>query len=241
MEFSIDLITNTNGQITILDLAKDRNQYLDNSLSEEDKYTKYKYAESITINVLTKVTTESISLLEVLSCNHSNDTDACTFKVSDDGYYVIDHIVLPTRAWYDSFGDRDYFSDIYITDGKEVYKLNGDTFEECTIKEIMERNPEGTTIKRCKVDIIYTGNLQQCYYQFCSNIFENVLDKCAPKIDTFDRDFIWMTLNIIDYLACSKQYLEAQRIIEMFTKCNGFYNITNVKRPSCGCVERKSY
>jgi hypothetical protein len=27
---------------------------------------------------------------------------------------------------------------------------------------------------------------------------------------------IWMTLNIIDYLVGFKQYLEAQRILEMF-------------------------
>jgi len=39
--------------------------------------------------------------------------------------------------------------------------------------------------------------------------------KCEPMdIDYFPRDFLWMTLNIIDYLVRYGQYLEAQRILE---------------------------
>ena len=31
---------------------------------------------------------------------------------------------------------------------------------ENAVKEILERNIEGTTIKKCKVDVFFTGNLQ---------------------------------------------------------------------------------
>jgi hypothetical protein len=74
----------------------------------------------------------------------------------------------------------------------------------------MERNIEGTTIKKCKVEIFFTGNLQQCYINYCKRIFENSLNKCDfESEDTYARDFIWMTLNILDYLIGFKQFLEA--------------------------------
>ena len=43
---------------------------------------------------------------------------------------------------------------------KPIYKEVDGELEECTVKEILERNIEGTTIKKCKVDVFFTGNLQ---------------------------------------------------------------------------------
>jgi hypothetical protein len=46
-----------------------------------------------------------------------------------------------------------------------------------------------------------------------------------------------MTLNIIDYLVGFKQYLEAQRILEMFQKCGGYCKDFSITKPNinCGC------
>jgi hypothetical protein len=73
----------------------------------------------------------------------------------------------------------------------------------------MERNIEGTTIKKCKIEIFFTGNLQQCYINHCKKIFTDSLGKCESYGDTYARDFIWMTLNIIDYLIGFKRFMEA--------------------------------
>lgn len=67
----------------------------------------------------------------------------------------------------------------------------------------MERNVEGTTIKKCRIDVFFTGHLQECYINYCKKIFNNLLNKCdsnGSSNDMYARDFIWMTLNIIDYL-----------------------------------------
>jgi hypothetical protein len=67
----------------------------------------------------------------------------------------------------------------------------------------MERNVEGTTIKKCKVEVFFTGHLQECYINYSKKIFNDLLSKCGPtnyNSDLYARDFIWMTLNIIDYL-----------------------------------------
>jgi hypothetical protein len=67
----------------------------------------------------------------------------------------------------------------------------------------MERNIEGTTIKKCRVDVFFTGHLQECYINYCKKVFNALLNKCQSNnynSDVYARDFIWMTLNIIDYL-----------------------------------------
>jgi hypothetical protein len=64
--------------------------------------------------------------------------------------------------WYENSSDeyKEYYETIYVTDGKKLYKEVEGELEECTVKEILERNIEGTTIKKCKVDVFFTGNLQ---------------------------------------------------------------------------------
>ena len=65
---------------------------------------------------------------------------------------------------------KEYYETIYVTDGQKLYKLINNELEECTIKEIMERNVEGTTIKKCKIEVFFTGNLQNCYINYCKHI-----------------------------------------------------------------------
>lgn len=242
MEFNIDIHTTTEGRITVIDLAKDHRQYLEDSI-ENEIYTKFEYAKSVTLNVLTKITTDQVTLLEVLLCDHSIEDDSGIFQVTDDGYYLIDHIILPTKDWVTDTYVK-YYDTVYCVENDKIYKYVDSQWEECTIREIIERNPESTNIQRCKIDIVYTGNLQKCYYNHCMDVFNDILDKCSSSKcstgkDTFNRDFVWMTLNIIDYLVCSKQYLEAQRIIEILAKCgNNFCTSITNKTSNCGCVER---
>jgi len=101
MEFGIDIKTTIDGEITILDLAKDYRQYIEEDVNEGLLHNKYKYSESATINTIIKISTKDATLLDILLDDHSEELDSCTFKVKDDGYYVVDHIVLPTLKWLD--------------------------------------------------------------------------------------------------------------------------------------------
>ena len=239
MEFEIDVHATSEGTIVITDLSKDYGQYLDEDINEII-YDIYKYSECCTLNAIVKTKTNTITVIDILLDDHSNDIDSSTFKVHEDGYYVIDHIVLPTTEWlqkqYKSVVE--HFDVIYVTDGDKIYKYINQELQECTVREIMEVNPENTTIKRCKLDVIYVGNLQRCYFNYCNEIFNKSLNKCTIISDevTYARDFIWMTLNIIDYLVCKKQYLEAGRIIENFESCNSFCKSSKTKIfNNCGC------
>jgi hypothetical protein len=181
--------------------------------------------------------------VDVLLEEHVEDKlDEAYFRVDKDGYYVIDHIVIPTVEWLIEAPEEcfEHYDTIYVTDREKIYKVVENKLEECTIREVMERNCEGTTLRKTKLDVFYTGHLQECYINYCKKVFDSV-NECAPNsrdYDTYARDFIWMTLNIIDYLISFKQYLEAQRLLEMFQTCNSFCNdkkLHGFKSKSCGC------
>lgn len=181
MEFSIDIHNSPNGEITIEDFSREYGQYIDENLEIITSYDSYKYSECVTINTITKIGTCDITLIDVLLNKHSEELDSCTFKVKKDGYYVIDHFIIPNMQWLENASDeyKAYYETIYITDGQKLYKVKDGDLEECTIKEIMERNVEGTTIKKCKIEVFFTGNLQQCYINYCKKIFNAGLGNCA--------------------------------------------------------------
>lgn len=243
MEFSIDIHTRITGEIVIEDFSKEYGQYLDEDLEVVTSYDYYKYSQSATLNTIMKVNVNSVALQDVLLNEHDKDIDSCSFKVNQDGYYVIEHIIIPTIKWYEEATEeyKEYYETIYVTDGSKLYKEIEGVLQECTVKEVMERNVEGTTIKKCKVEVFFTGNLQQCYINYCKKLFNELLNTCTTneKNDNiFARDFIWMTLNIVDYLVGFKQYMEAQRLLEMFQTCGGFCSQKAPFKPNnchCGC------
>lgn len=240
MEFSIDIHTELNGEILIEDFSKEYGQYLDEDMVVSNSYDFYKYSESATLNAIMKVNVNSITLKDVLLNNHDEDLDSCAFRAMEDGYYVVEHVVLPNKLWYENASKeyKEYYETIYIIDGEKIYKELEGKLVECTVKEIMERNVEGTTIKKCRVEVFFTGNLQQCYINQCKELFDTMLSSCKTNQETFSRDFIWMTLNVVDYLIGFKQYMEAQRIIETFNTCGSLCSHKAPYKPKishCGC------
>lgn len=256
MEFSIDIHNSLQGDITIEDFSKEYNYYApegdsypDSIIEEIDGVStlKYKYTKTVSLNTILKVNMNEAVLQDVLIHKHEDDVDVCNFHVDEDGYYVINHFVLPTREWYDTYlsNEDEELSEFisggiyFIEDDKLKKVVNGEVVE-TEVKELLERNYEGTNILHCKIDMFFNGNLQQCYINYCKKLYDSLLNKCKTTTqdsDIYARDFIWMTLNIIDYLVGFKQFLEAERIIEQFKTCGGFCQNTDTNKnySSCGC------
>ena len=262
MEFDIDIHTGLNGKITVEDYSQEYDQYFpENQITQE--YGRYKYSESKTLNVIMKVNSGKIILVDVLLHDHDQlvedpttpgnylyDVEVTDFTVKRDGYYNVHHIVIPNMKWYyDTYliQNDDYragFNSVYVIgDDNKLYKLVNGEFVECTVKEIVERNHEGTTIEKCIIDVFYTGFLQMCYINYCKKLFQKLTKgcnfACAPedtKDLTYARDFLWMVLNVIDYQISFKQYMEAQRVLEMTNYCGGFCQNQELNAgPSTGC------
>lgn len=258
MEFSIDIHNSLQGDITIEDFSKEYGYYLpegdsypNSKIEEIDGVStlRYKYSKTVSLNTILKVNTEEAILQDVLIHRHEDEVDICNFKVDEDGYYVINHYVLPTKEWYDDYlenPDKDlsaFISEgIYFVENDKLMKVVNGEIVEAEVRELLERNYEGTNILYCKIDLFFNGNLQQCHINYCKKLFDALLNKCKTSeydYDIYARDFIWMTLNIIDYLVGFKQFLEAERIIEQFKTCGGFCQKTNTQKnySSCGCTK----
>ena len=262
MEFDIDIHTGLNGNITIEDFSYEYDQYFpENQIIQE--YGRYKYSESKTLNVIMKINSGKVTLVDVLLHDHNQlvedpmnpdaylyDLEKTDFTIKQDGYYNINHIVLPTMDWYlntyqqQSNDYRNAFETIYIINSdNKLYKFTEEGFVECTIKEIIERNHEGTTIQKCIIDVFYTGFLQLCYINYCRKLFQKLTKGCNfacasedTKELTYIRDFLWMVLNVIDYQISFKQYMEAQRVLEMTNYCGGFCQNQELNAgPNTGC------
>lgn len=258
MEFSIDIHNSLQGDITIEDFSKEYGYYLpegdsypNSKIEEIDGVStlRYKYSKTVSLNTILKVNIEEAILQDVLIHRHEDEVDVCNFKVDEDGYYVINHYVLPTREWYDDYlenPDEDlaaFISEgIYFVENDKLMKVVNGEIVEAEVRELLERNYDGTNILYCKIDLFFNGNLQQCYINYCKKLFDALLNKCKTSeydYDIYARDFIWMTLNIIDYLVGFKQFSEAERIIEQFKTCGGFCQNTSTQKnySSCGCTK----
>ena len=262
MEFDIDIHTGLNGAITIEDYSQEYDQYFPENQIIQD-YGRYKYSECKTLNVIMKIDSGKITLVDVLLHDHDQlvedptspgsylyDVEKIEFTVKKDGYYNVSHLVIPTLKWFNNtyrLQSEDYrnaFEAVYvISDDNKLYKYTNGEFVECTIKEILERNHEGTTIEKCVIDVFYTGFLQLCYINYCRKLFAKLTKGCNYECSqedvkdlTYIRDFLWMTLNTIDYQISFKQYMEAQRLLEMTNYCGSFCQNQELNAgPSTGC------
>ena len=126
----------------------------------------------------------------------------------------------------------------YIKNDKLLCKL-----EPVSIEELYKRNTEGTTIEKCTIDIFYTGYLQHCYINYCNKLFSKLTKNCNDlciredhKELIYIRDFLWMVLNIIDYQISFKNYMEAQRLLEITNYCGNFCQNQELHAgPNIGC------
>ena len=67
--------------------------------------------------------------------------------------------------------------------------------------------------------------------------YTNLVIKKSYKELIYKRDLLWMVMNVITYLLELGSFLEAQRIIEQFTRCNNFCKeeLKGKGGVSCGC------
>lgn len=263
MEFEININQGLNGNIIIEDYSREYDQYIpEDQISPE--VGRYKYSQSKTINVVMKITTKEETSLTVLLHNHDQimedptDQERCVYDlertrvvVPEDGYYHLHHLVLPTVDWYNNvyLEFQEYFEGsfdtIYFINNDNTFrKVVGGVVELCDLTEIVNRNCTRTTIKSCVVDLFYLGFLEQCYINYCKKLFNVLASNCCNpcKQDSneleYPRDFIWMLLNVIKYQVECKQYLESQRLLEMFNTCGGFCKQYNQyeRTTGCGCA-----
>lgn len=235
--------------LRIVDTTQEEEQYIPENICDqlflEGHYAnnKFKYSQTYTINIIQRNTTSNSTIVDTIITDHCSYLDEAYYKLIEDGHYTIYHIILPSVSWVKEqieLGSLPKELVIYTTDGSDIYKYCKGQLYKQDSRILAEINTAFTTISRSQEDIFSIANLQQCYIRICKSIFNNLNLRCL-EIDNKElirnRDFIWMTINIIQYYIEFCQLQEAQRILEKVTRCNGLCRdtkYTNYKNP-CGC------
>lgn len=231
--------------ITITGLSYDDGLYL----KETDiiqPYNKFKYSDTVTINVIQLNTVDDVILLDNFIVSHCSYLDEVHYKLQKDGYYMISHIVLPTKKAIERIIENDdtfvdQYDYIYAEDNGLIVKFKDNKWIESSVEEIVEINNCNTTISKANKELFSMCRLWGCYVDICRNLLSSNLNKCKknPELEDliFNRDVIWMTINVLNYLVERNQLYEAERLLEEVKGCNGFCQESRkiIKSGGCGC------
>jgi hypothetical protein len=73
---------------------------LENGLySDIQGYETFKYTDTCTINILELIKSEQSTIKSIKYSDHTSNYDESHMQFSEDGYYVVTQIILPTLEW----------------------------------------------------------------------------------------------------------------------------------------------
>lgn len=230
MNAIFDIIKNNN-ILTINGLEKINNEYLDENDLSINIFRKYKYSQSVTINILSKYVKDQFIYNSNIINNHSHE-DVTSFTLLNDGLYKINHVIIPNLKWYNIIkNDVEYisqYSEIYYYDEitNKLMIVKNNIPEECEISELINATITSTIVQSNKL----TFNdyfLKRCYGKICSEIINNAIN-CRKKDTKYDILFIG--INAIDYALEFNNYYEAERILIKLQTC---YKECVIKNCNC--------
>lgn len=240
---------NGNCGISIIGLEKDNSEYLADTATMVGTRS-YHYTDSITIDVIRSITADGeYTVKDTQLVTHvSTGIDQADIEFPIDGLYEISHIILPNQNIFTSDYASLYSKFYYYNETTDKYMLfQKDEAVEVTLAEILEVNADAltnskpTSIIRSDQNTFCMCYINECFYRLCKDLLTNFCGKCInklanPKQDVYNRDIIWMAINIIKYLIGLNQYYEAQRILESITQCGNICkNQEAEKGVGCGC------
>ena len=236
---------------------------------EVESYQNFLYKDSVTITIVVLNEIDNPQLVAISHNTHSGNLDEVELPLNKDGHYTITQLIVPTLDWYkrESKKERNNFfryDTLYISDGKNLYKATDSDFQKVDeLDFIYNISLNKTTISKSQKDLFLTCFLWKCYISLAKEVFDQLIknnkgqgkiSKCGNENeDTKDliyrRDFVWATINVINYLIDDCNFEEAQKILEEIVSCNGFCQPNsssilyhgqltsdqNAVRSSCGC------
>lgn len=228
-----------------IEISANEDQYL--LEGAEISFRNYEYLQSVSLNVVHKITYDGNYDLKEVSIIHHVGCDLSRYTFEDDGLYEISHLIIPTKEYIERLNleQKNEYSILYYYDlekGK-FYKLS-DKSEEVNVLEIIEIDSDSTTVVKDSMKIFCLSYLQACLYNINKRLINDINTKCLGKVNydketVISRDLILMSVNIINYLLERESYFEALRILESITQCGNLCGKLNIKKENgCGCSKR---
>lgn len=246
--------------ITISGLEKDNDEYLSEDEEIIVSTRNYAYSQTVTLNVVSSIKSDSKETIQGFDIVlHDIDCiDESTMELPIDGLYEVTHIIIPNEAWLQYVLERDKsaldaYNLIYYYDrtSNSFMKYIDESSISVSVDEILQVNALPPTDVREKTTTIIRGDkntfcmcyLNECFYNLCKGLLGELPGRCRNKLDDlklqiYNRDIIWMAINVIKYLIEMAQYYEAQRILEEVTQCGNICKTTNsiTGGNGCGCT-----
>lgn len=236
--------------IQVQGLERDNDQYLDEPQISIRNYT---FEHTITLNSVIAIDSKENETRESYSIVPHTDIDIDEITMDKDGLKQIDHYIIPNGDWFDYVMERDEsafddYSIVYYFRDDKFYKYHQGISTEVSINEILEVNPENTTIIKTSVNTFQMCHLEKCFFKLCMYLLENMpcsdpcfVDKMKGfKQDILNRDIVWMAINAIKYCIEQGQFFRAQAILEQIETCWGICKEVNKNLSSnytgCGCA-----
>lgn len=243
MELNIKVTTNDSCKITI----QDNTTYLPETFTGVAK-NNFKRSDTISVDVLRLNKIQEAEYKKQIHTKNINNS-LIQIPIKFDGWFTINHIVLPTKEWFEREINKteasaiSLYSIIYFADEDNIYKYVDNKTQVVDIDEVLEINTINTTISKTSKDYVSICYLRKCYINLCKQMFnDRGFSSCwsKNKIDSeliYKRDLVWMAINVIKYLTECEQLNEVQRIIEVLKGCNGVCSPDNLtsKTSGCGC------
>lgn len=269
MDLCFDICTNERCRVVVKDnTIEDASKgYLPES-SDSVAKGRFKFSDTglISIVYLERYNDKDKKVVKTVFNKHDYEkkNEGHLISIDFDGVFTVYNVVLPTEDWFQRMLIEHpeallVYDALYTVDpeAKAIYKyikhedadmadLTIDDFDKSGVEslELIERNPEGTSISVSCGTFVSICYLLHCYLSLCQAIFEDQgFSECFSRgeIDSnliWRRDVVWMALNVIRYLTEFNRLQEVQRIIELIGGCNGlckgWYEHEGLK-PDCGC------
>lgn len=221
---------------------------IDNSycLYSEDTFN---YEDTLTLDIITKEKLDTTEIVALSFIPHIKDHSLNESQISlkSDGRFKITHIIIPTLEWYLK---KDWscqkYKNIYITDHNKIYKIENKEYIEIDPLDLTTNiNLEKSTIVKDEKLFFTICYLYKCYMNMCTELL-STMEKNAPTYDkdldkniVYKRDFLYISIKILQKLIECCNFEDSEEIIEGLEGCNGFcphYSIINKSTSSeCGC------
>ena len=126
-----------NCSLIITDVTQDSDQYVAESVMDSKAWNeknKFKYSETYTLNIIYRHTTDKDEIVSSVITDHCSYLDEEHIQLKEDGYYTIDHIILPSIEVYDESINLDW----YVCDGTSVYTRCNSEWEEVAFDKLAD-------------------------------------------------------------------------------------------------------
>lgn len=226
-------------KLKLNEIAEDLVQVVDKSEYDCSVFPdKFSYTNTVSINYLQKITSDNSKIKQVFVSEH-DEKEETVFKILEDGYYRVSHIIVPTKEWIESTSIEKIvkFEKVYFYMDGEIYEYNFRNKQGVRVDPIILLGvcDLKTNIFYSEEDFVSIYNLKNCLIEFINNKFNNLkCDQSKDNLLNIRIKYLQMLYNVLDYNISCGNLLEAESLLEDFSQC---YDICKNKGTSkCNCI-----